>query len=100
MLFEEPKWLWLILATLIPLLLHLVNKGNKSVVNVGSLEWLPKKDQQQSRKIKFQQFWLWLIRTLIFCSIAFILAKPFITKNEKIDNRHLLLVKDDIDKEI
>jgi len=36
MFFEEPKWLWLMLAALIPLLLHLINKGNKSVVNVGS----------------------------------------------------------------
>jgi len=64
------------------------------------VEWLQHKDQQQTNNVKFQQFWLWLIRTLIFLLIAFIVTKPFITINEKINKRHLLLVKEDISTEI
>lgn len=70
------------------------------MINVGSLEWLQLKDQQQTNNIKFQQFWLWLIRTFIFLLIATIVAKPFFIKNEKINNRHLLLVKQNVSNEI
>lgn len=100
MLFDNPKWLWLLLAALLPLIIHLINKGNRSVVEVGSLEWLQQKDFKQTSKVKFQQFWLWLIRTLIFLLIAFIVAKPYLSKTEKIENRHLLLIKDDVPSEI
>lgn len=100
MFFEEPKWLWLLLAAFIPLFLHLINRGKKSVVDVGSLDWLKQKDQQQTNNIKFQQFWLWLLRTLIFLLIAFTVTKPFFTKNEKIDKRHLLFIKEGTSNEI
>lgn len=100
MLFDNPKWLWLLLAALIPLLIHLINKGNRSVINVGSLQWLKHKEYQQNHKIKFEQFWLWLVRTLIFLLVTFIVAKPIYINIEKINKQHLLLVKNDIPTEV
>jgi len=100
MLFDNPKWLWLLLAALIPLLIHLIKKGNRSVINVGSLQWLKHKEYQQNHKIKFEQFWLWLVRTLIFLLVTFIVAKPTFINIEKINKQHLLLVKNDIPTEV
>lgn len=100
MLFDDLKYLWLLAVALIPLIIHLINRGNRSVLNVGSLKWLEQKRFNQKSNLKFQQFTLWFLRTLIFLLISFVVAKPFILKNKKINNRHLLLVKDDVSKDV
>jgi len=100
MLFEDAKYLWLMLMAVVPLIIHFINRGDKSIVNIGSLEWLKEKNYQQRSYLKFQQFWLWLVRTLIFLLIAFIVAKPYFSNNEKVKNKHLLLVKPDVSNKI
>jgi len=100
MLFEDAKYLWLMLMAVVPLIIHFINRGDKSIVNIGSLEWLKEKNYQQRSYLKFQQFWLWLVRTLIFLLIVFIVAKPYFSNNEKVKNKHLLLVKPDVSYKI
>jgi len=100
MFFEDLKYLWLLAFALIPLIIHLINRGNRSIVNVGSLDWLTQKQFKQSKRLLFQQFTLWILRTVVFLLIAFIVIKPFLLNNKKVDNKHLLLVKEDVSKQV
>lgn len=97
---QNPIWLWALLALFIPLLIHLINKGKTKAIPFGSLLWLPEKNTQPSQKIKFQDVWLWLVRSLLFVLIAGLIAHPFINQTIQQKNKRWLLIKDGVQEKI
>lgn len=98
--FSNPIWLWALLALFVPLLIHIINKGKPKAIPIGSLLWLPQKNTQQSQRLKFQDFWLWLIRSLLFVLVAGLMAQPFLNQSIQQKNKHWLLLKEDIPQKI
>lgn len=100
MSFANPIWFWAVLALLIPLFIHLFNRGKRKAIPFGSLLWLPKKNIKISRQIQLNQRWLWLIRSLILIIVAFLIAQPFILKTVQQNNPHWLLIQPNVSENL
>lgn len=98
--FSNPIWLWALLALFVPLLIHIINKWKPKAIPIGSLLWLPEKNTQLSRRLKFQDFWLWLIRSLLFVLVAGLMTQPFLNQSIQQKNKHLLLIKNGVPQKI
>ena len=71
----------LILST-IPIIIHLLNKYKKNIVEYSTLEYIKKINQRQLKRIKLKKILLLIIRTLIILLITLAFARPLIkTKN-------------------
>jgi len=98
--FLNPIWFWALLALFVPLLIHLINRGKPKAIPFSSLLWLPEKNTQLSRQFKFQDGWLWLVRSLLFIVVAGLIAHPFFNQTVQQKNKHWLLIKDGVHEKI
>lgn len=77
-----------------------MNKGKINAIPFSSLLWLPEKNTQLSRQVKFQDVWLWLVRSLLFILVAGLIAHPFVHQTIQQKNKHLLFIQDGVDEKI
>ena len=76
MTFLNPTYFWGLLALLLPIMIHLLNKGEIKVMKVGSIKHFKSEDTKQSRKFKLNELLLLLLRLLTIGLLVFILAEP------------------------
>ncbi|MEM8733640.1 MAG: BatA domain-containing protein, partial [Planctomycetota bacterium] len=62
----------------VPIVLHLLNQRTRGSVRWAAMRLLQQVIEKESKRIRFEQLILLLIRTLIFCVLAFALARPFL----------------------
>lgn len=72
----QPTYLWALFSLAIPLLIHLLNKGDVKTVKVGSVKFLKESDTKQSRKIRLNELFLLFLRMLLLVLIILYLAEP------------------------
>ncbi len=76
--FADPLMLAGLLAALIPIALHLLNRMRAPVVPFPTLRFLKITAQKTSRRRHIQQYFLLLVRVLVFALIAMAVAAPLI----------------------
>ncbi|TLF46934.1 hypothetical protein FEK29_03960 [Maribacter aurantiacus] len=76
MTFLQPTYLWALFSLTVPLLIHLLNKGDVKTVKVGSVKFLKESDTKQSRKIRLHEVFLLFLRMLLLGLIILYLAEP------------------------
>ena len=72
----QPTYLWALLSLAVPLVIHLLNKGDVRTVKVGSVKYLREFDTKQSRKIRLNELLLLFLRILILGLLVIYLAEP------------------------
>ena len=92
--------LWGTLAALgisIPIVLHILNKARPKKVNWAAMELLQKTTQQQSKKIKLEDWLLMVLRCLTFLLVALAMMRlVFVNSSDLFSgaSRELILVID------
>lgn len=74
--FANPAFLWALTAASIPLMLHLFQRRKTVVTPFPTLRFLKAAQKRSSSRIKFENFILWLLRTLLMLVIALAFALP------------------------
>ena len=74
--FLNPLFLWAGLAALIPLLLHLLQRRRLVHVRFSTLRFLRLAQKRSARKIRMENFLLWLLRTLVVLALVAAFAIP------------------------
>lgn len=97
--FGSASMLWWSLAAVIPFALHLWNRRPRQVVPFAAARFLVAATKRQSRRIKFQQWILLLLRVAMLLLFAMALAEPrWGASSTTIQNgaatHHLLLIDD------
>ncbi|MDC6389183.1 BatA domain-containing protein [Maribacter sp. PR1] len=72
----QPTYLWGLLSLFIPIIIHLLNKGDVKTIKVGSVKYLKEFDTKQSRKIRLNELLLLFLRILLLALLVFYLATP------------------------
>jgi hypothetical protein len=91
MTFLQPTYLWALFSLAVPLLIHLLNKGDVKTVKVGSVKFLKESDTKQSRKIRLHELFLLFLRMLLLGLIILYLAEPrWKTKVQKVALTYLI----------
>lgn len=81
----EPTYLWATAAAAFPLLLHLLSRRKTVRIHFSTLRFLQLAQQQSSRRIRLENFLLWLLRTALLLLIACAFAQPFIRSHSSGD---------------
>ncbi|MGB7393355.1 MAG: BatA domain-containing protein [Pricia sp.] len=83
MTFLQPTYLWALLGILIPVAIHLWSRKKVVTIKVGSTQLLNASEPKRTSTIRPNEWWLLLLRILIIGLLAFVLAGPHLTKEEK-----------------
>ena len=76
MTFLQPTYLWALIFMGIPIIIHLLNKGDVKTIKVGSIKYLREFDTKQSRKIRLNELFLLFLRMLILGLLVLYLSEP------------------------
>ena len=76
LVFANPVFLWALTATAIPLMLHMFQRRKTVVTPFPTLRFLKAAQKRSSSRIRFENFLLWLLRTLLLLVIALAFAIP------------------------
>jgi len=76
--FSDPLMLVGLLAAAVPVILHLLNRIRSPIVPFPTLRFLKITAQKTSRRRQIQNFFLLLLRMLVFALIAMAVARPLI----------------------
>ena len=76
MTFLQPTYLWALFFMGIPIIIHLLNKGDVKTIKVGSVKYLREFDTKQSRKIRLNELFLLFLRMLILGLLVLYLSEP------------------------
>lgn len=82
MQFESPWLLLGMLATAIPIVIHLINRKRARVVPFAAIDFLLRSNKRLARKLKLKQLILLLLRVLLIGAIPFALARPYCIPDE------------------
>jgi hypothetical protein len=74
--FINPAFVWLSLAGVIPLIIHLLNRRRYKIIHWAAMDFLLKALRKNRRRLQMETLILLLLRILIVILLAFILAKP------------------------
>jgi len=80
--FLEPLFLVGLLAALIPLIVHLINRKKAHRQMFGPMRFLIQSQRRKAPGFKARQFFLMSIRILLLVLLALALAKPFVLSEE------------------
>ena len=75
-IFANPMFLWALAAAAIPLLLHMFQRRRTVVTPFPTLRFLKAAQRRSSSRVRFENFILWLLRTLLVIAIALAFAVP------------------------
>ncbi len=76
--FLNPLFLAFGAAVLIPLILHMIQSSRTVILPFSTIRFLKLAAQRSSRRIKMENFLLWLLRTLLMALLALAFAMPMI----------------------
>ena len=76
LVFANPAFLWALTAAAIPLMLHLFQRRKTVVTPFPTLRFLKAAQKRSSSRIRFENFMLWLLRTMLLLAIGFAFAMP------------------------
>ncbi|MEE3265022.1 MAG: BatA domain-containing protein [Candidatus Latescibacterota bacterium] len=76
MQFLNPLALIGLAAAVIPLALHLLNRGRPRAVPFSNLPFLRQLHQSRMRSVRMRQWWVLLLRTLALLLLALVFARP------------------------
>ena len=76
LVFANPAFLWALTAAAIPLMLHLFQRRKTVVTPFPTLRFLRIAQKRSSSRIRFENFLLWLLRTLLLLTLAMAFAMP------------------------
>ena len=79
MAFLNPLFLFGLLATGIPLVIHLWNRRRVLTIDFSSLIFITAAHRENARRFQLRQFLILLLRMAIIALIALALARPFLT---------------------
>ncbi|MBP5320227.1 MAG: VWA domain-containing protein [Kiritimatiellae bacterium] len=75
-MFANPLFLWALTAAAIPLMLHMFQRRRTVVTPFPTLRFLKAAQKRSSSRVRFENLIIWLLRTLLVCSIALAFAQP------------------------
>lgn len=78
--FLSPLLLAGLIAMVLPLIIHLINRKEPQIKAFPAIEFLRRAYQKNAKKIKLKQFLLILVRTLIIAFLVFALSRPYYQK--------------------
>jgi len=81
LVFANPAFLWALTAAAIPLMLHMFQRRKTVVTPFPTLRFLKAAQKRSSSQVRFENFLLWLLRTLLLLAIAFAFAIPVLRTN-------------------
>lgn len=76
LVFANPAFLWALVAAGIPLMLHMFQRRRTVVTPFPTLRFLKAAQKRSSSRVRFENFLLWLLRTLLLLIIALAFALP------------------------
>ena len=76
LVFANPMFLWALTAAAIPLMLHMFQRRKTVVTPFPTLRFLKAAQKRSSSRIKFENFMLWLLRTLLLIMLGLAFALP------------------------
>ena len=65
LVFANPMFLWALTAAAIPLMLHMFQRRKTVVTPFPTLRFLKAAQKSSSSRVRFENFLLWLLRTLL-----------------------------------
>ena len=71
-----PLWAAAMGAVVLPVLIHLLGRGEGKTVEVASLRWFPAREARRARRFRPSRWWLLLARCLVLILLALALASP------------------------
>jgi hypothetical protein len=78
LVFANPTFLWALTAAAIPLMLHMFQRRRTVVTPFPTLRFLKAAQKRSSSRVRFENFLLWLLRTLLLLALGFAFAMPLI----------------------
>jgi len=91
MTFLQPIWLLGILGTIVPIVLHLLNRNEGKVVPVGSVRFLTESPASRIQKLKLTDLSLLLLRCLLIILLALLLAQPSLERKNDSSKRWIVV---------
>jgi hypothetical protein len=82
LVFANPAFLWALTAAAIPLMLHMFQRRRTVVTPFPTLRFLKAAQKRSSSRVRFENFLLWLLRTLLLLAIGFAFALPVLRSTE------------------
>lgn len=76
--FLNPRALWMLTAVAIPIVIHLLHRGQSQRVLVGSIRFLKGRETQTLTRLKLTERRLLALRIVLIVLVAMLLAKPFL----------------------
>ena len=76
LVFANPMFLWALTAAAIPLMLHMFQRRKTVVTPFPTLRFLKAAQKRSSSRVRFENFLLWLLRTLLLLMLGFAFALP------------------------
>ena len=80
--FINPFFLYWCTAAIIPLVLHLLQSNRTVRLPFSTIRFLKLAQKRSSRRIKMENFILWLLRTLVLLLLALAFAMPVLRTSD------------------
>ena len=77
-MFGSPMFLWALLAAAIPLMLHMFQRRKTVLTPFPTIRFLKAAQKRSSSRVRFENFLLWLLRTLLVVALAIAFAQPIL----------------------
>ncbi|MFC1543480.1 BatA domain-containing protein, partial [Candidatus Neomarinimicrobiota bacterium] len=78
MSFLIPEVLWALPALALPLIIHLISQANTHVVEFSTLHFLKKMEHESIRRLRWHQWLVIMLRTLLLLILILLLARPVV----------------------
>ena len=78
MSFLAPFFLWLLPLTVIPLIIHLLNRRNVITIDFSTLRFLKLLERESIRKLQLLQLLLLILRTIIILLLILMITRPVV----------------------
>src|ERR1700730_11021108 len=76
--FAHPLYLWGLLATALPILVHLFSQRRPRPLAFGAIEFVLRSHRQKARRLRLRQILLLALRCMLIAAVALALALPSI----------------------
>lgn len=78
MSFLIPQVLWALPAVALPLIIHLISQANTRSVEFSTLHFLQKMEHESIRRLRWHQWLVIIVRTLLLLFLILLLARPVV----------------------
>lgn len=83
MTFQNPAFLWAVLAVAVPVALHFWHQQRAKPLPWAMLRWLETPNQPPKRGFRFDNLWLLLLRCALLIGLALLLARPTLPPDDQ-----------------